>query len=359
MYFSMMILIFCLNRGGYCSRLYLCQNVSSNNNSNTDVATNSGVKAAKEYSKFLIRLYGGKVLDEDSPMIVLSRESQALFYYEMGVNSQGPKLLGAFKDGRLEEFIESHTLTPEDMLTGIDGGREIRAQVARRLARYHHIRQSIPLSTRRLAHYEGFEAFYQMYDTEDGRATFKRGCENAGFDTEWISRYDWQKEIAWLKETEPKIATRDVMCNNDMKMDNCLVRNTPDKLGERIVLIDYEISSMNPRGSDIGHHFAMWTIDFTNKGGSFMSKYDYPSEDMRREFVIEYLKETKKVADYELEENGLDSVDHVMMEADFFGLKIIHFWISMGMMKKPELSAWLDESSAIGFLVSHSENNFS
>lgn len=104
-----------------------------------------------------------------------------------------------------------------------------------------------------------------------------------------------------------------------------LVRETPDALGEKIMIIDYELSSYNPRGLDIGHHMIMWLLTPDLKTFDFLGKLDYPDEDIRREFVEEYMRETRKLVEYEFEE--FDSVEHVMMETDFFQMRILHFWI--------------------------------
>lgn len=83
----------------------------------------------------------------------------------------------------------------------------------------------------------------------------------------------------------------------------------------------------NPRGLDIGHHFIHWLFTPDLKTMDFLSKQlDYPDENIRRAFVEEYLKETKMLVDYEFED--IDSVDHVMMETDFFQMRVLHFWIS-------------------------------
>lgn len=221
-------------------------------------------------------MYGGKAIEEDGtrtiiqsfsdvlsisfsgPLVTLNTESQILFFYAHGKAGLGPKLLGSFRGGRLEEFIPSHTLNDDDLKDP-----KIREQIARRLARYHNL--DIPLSLKPLDHYRAFTEWYELFDTPAGRAKCVEYCETAGLSSDWVMKYDWKGkfnlivrcsdrrnfktgELAWMAATEKKIKTRYVMNNNDMKRDNCLIRDVPDEFGERVVLIDYEINSMNPRG---------------------------------------------------------------------------------------------------------------
>ena len=39
---------------------------------------------------------------------------QSLIFYEQSRRGWGPKLLGLFEDGRVEEFVDCHTLTAEE-----------------------------------------------------------------------------------------------------------------------------------------------------------------------------------------------------------------------------------------------------
>lgn len=78
--------------------------------------------------KVLVRLLGGKFGGRKSTDV---QAREAIIAYKMGVEGLGPKLLGLFDGGRLEEYIPSRTLTTDDLLNN----REIRMQIARKIAR--------------------------------------------------------------------------------------------------------------------------------------------------------------------------------------------------------------------------------
>ena len=90
----------------------------------------------------MVKKYGGNIFDDhakdlihiNSPMI------QSLIFHEQSSRGWGPKLYGLMDDGRVEEFVDCHTLTAEEAFTP-----EINRDLARALARF----QSLDLPIRR------------------------------------------------------------------------------------------------------------------------------------------------------------------------------------------------------------------
>lgn len=79
--------------GGMSSRLYVCEQL-----------------AAQTTTKVLIRLYGGKIVMGDHPYRTLTEAGEVLLYQKMGELGLGPRLLGVFAGGRLEQYIEVRTV---------------------------------------------------------------------------------------------------------------------------------------------------------------------------------------------------------------------------------------------------------
>lgn len=52
--------------------------------------------------------------------------------------------------------------------------------------------------------------------------------------------------------------------------------------------------------------------------------------------ITEYLRETKKLNYFSMDENGLESIDHLMMEVDFFVIYVQQFYL--GFIKKMTVS---------------------
>ena len=112
-----------------------------------------------------------------------------------------------------------------------------------------------------------------------------------------------------------------------MNRTNCLIRDGPgvENLDpvDRLLLVDYEFCCYLWRGCDIGGHFHHRTIDVTKlieeEESSTKSSLTYPSEDERRFFIQKYLDEVRQLGTYQLD-SAIDSVESVLIEAEFFGL---------------------------------------
>ena len=111
-----------VHEGGLLNRIFLC----SNNKSKETV---------------IIRLYGGKM--PNSHMLKsIGIEGEVLIFHLMSVNRIGPKLLGVFDGGRIEEYMKgSHTLDEDDLMNN-----EVIACIAKKLARVHAM--EVPIDKR-------------------------------------------------------------------------------------------------------------------------------------------------------------------------------------------------------------------
>lgn len=117
---------------------------------------------------------------------------------------------------------------------------------------------------------------------------------------------------------EKKVKSRVVLCNVDCNWLNCLIRNETDQFGERVTLIDYEYAQNYRRGFDFGFHFCSWVMDL-GVAKDHLSGLDHPIQEIRRQYVEAYLIEFAKSSKVKLD-SKLDSVDHMMMEIDFYEL---------------------------------------
>lgn len=97
------------------------------------------------------------------------------------------------------------------------------------------------------------------------------------------------------------------------------------------MLIDYELAAIDYRGVDLAG-LLLGRMCEMDENGAFAPVCEWPDDGYRRMIVTEYLNETKKLNYFAFDGNGLDSVDHVMMEVDFFIMHGLQFY--MGFMKK-------------------------
>lgn len=265
----------------------------------------------------LIRQCGGKV---SGFPFHLSEIETSLVYLELGQLGIGPIVYGIFEGGRLEEFIPSHTLTAEELKNP-----ELRSQVAKKLARIHSLAiEDIPISKQKFDLLQ-----YVQSNLALAKTAFLIGnaeLQEAGVDGEYIANYDYKGFMEWYKEIEPKISARYVFGIGDMNRLNTLVRDKPDTFGEVVTLIDYEAGGLMPRGLDLGQIFVFWVVEITS--GTGLSGLEYPSEDIRREYVQSYIDEVAKLNCVELDKDGLDSVDHILMEADLYSMLFSMFVVT-------------------------------
>lgn len=281
------------NSGGYSSRLYLVEDTST--------STSNPIK------KFLVRLYGGKIAPRDDPIRPEGGEvKETLVFYAIGLAGLGPKLYGSFDGGRVEQFVPSHMLREVDY----DQRPETMLELARKLARFHAL--DMPISQERYQLLDVCEFYLKIRDFEQ----FRKLADYASLvDISTFEDFDVKSEIQWLRKVEKLVGGRIVTISGDLNKNNILIRDEPDKFGERVMMIDYELAARDYRGRDLGQVFAYKALEMND--GYFHICCEYPDEKWRRTFVTEYLKQTKSLNYFEWDEK-MDSVEHVLMEADFF-----------------------------------------
>lgn len=92
-------------------------------------------RAEREVRKVLVRIYG------DGVDLFFDREDEVRTFECMSRHGQGPRLLGRFPNGRVEEFIHARTLSAADLRDP-----EISALVASKLREFHNLDMPGPKS---------------------------------------------------------------------------------------------------------------------------------------------------------------------------------------------------------------------
>ena len=286
--------------GGLVNRIFLC----SNNRSN---------------EKVIIRLYGGK-MPNSNILKSIGIEGEVLIFHLMSVNEIGPKLLGVFDGGRIQDYMEgSHTLSNEDLMNN-----EVIASIAKKLARVHGM--EVPIDKRprdfiksareffskhwssylRIEQFQKDKLFLQDLSDQD-RELIRISCE-----------CDWIQIIKFYEEIVPLFKTKIVFSLNDLDKSNTLV--SPAKKGDdKVTLIDYEFAGYNSRGCDIGYHFRHRRIDSSLlvKGiNAFEHQLAYPTEDARRFFIKCYLDEGRRC--WKEFHESLDNENNLLLEAEVY-----------------------------------------
>ena len=304
--------------------------------------TNKAVDIGEQFRTVLVRLFGGKLAATDYDFKVLDEQSEDLLFYELGERGLGPCLLGVFPGGRIEEYIESRTLTNADLLNPL-----IRRDYARKLGRFHSL--DMPFVKDRIRVLHQIKKLMLDYEDNDGPETLSKrtllikGTESA---SNYVVNFNWQDAYEFMREYERKVNGRITVTAWDVNRCNCLVREELDTFGERVTLIDMEFAGYNQRGLDLGGHFSHWTMDM--KAPDFISGLSYPELSIRRQFVKDYLDQCEHEG-FDINRDGQDSIEHVLMEAEFYGM-MNSLFVALFFVQPSE--AFMTSSLAKPFLVS-------
>jgi len=303
-------------RGGFVNRLFLIQNNKTND-------------------KVLIRLYGGKFLPQDNQLRSIGYEGEVLVFQLMAEKSIGPKLLGVFDGGRLEEYREGcRTPLKEDI-----NDLQTMASLAKQLARLHSCRLPFnkqPKDYIKLTR-DNFEKGWTQYKDFVQSIPFPLDRPHVNYQErlDSVLSFDYKETLEWLEKEMKVIPSKVVFSHNDMNIMNCLI--DPNKSGdEKAILLDFELCGYNFRGADIGCHFGNRRFDLEGvikQGNSFedvfLLRSPHPSEENRRHFIEAYLLEVKKSMDNNNEmDPKIDHMDHILMEAELYGALYSLFMLS-------------------------------
>ncbi|CAK9207738.1 unnamed protein product [Sphagnum jensenii] len=245
-------------KGAMTNKVYACQWERDNGN---------------RPRKVLVRVYGG------ASDLFFNRADEVLTFERMSQKNQGPRLLGRFPNGRVEEFLRARTLTAVEMRDS-----KLSQAIAVKLLEFHQL--DIP-----------------------GTATIKL----------WDRLRDWLRKALILSPTEQSLeiglnkmdleiadlekrlsrpGEKIGFCHNDLQYGNIMISEKDDS----ITIIDYEYASYNPVAFDIANHFCEMTADYHSDYPHILDFSKYPDMEEQQRFVKTYLEASgQEVTDREIE----------------------------------------------------------
>lgn len=281
-------------------------------------------------------------MPKDVPIRTLNEVTETLLFYKLGELGMGPKMLGTFDGGRIEEYIVASSMSAKDFATNENVARAL----AKVMARYHRI--DIPIK-RQPWNVDGMiKSCYSKFQDahpELSNCYFDKGTDIGRFDAlRPVIEFNVIEFNNWISKVSKLIKTRIVLTHNDSNRSNIMINGSSPNLDsldldQRLLLIDCEFSGYSHRGQDIGNAFGMRKWDFA--GEKLASGYEYPNEHDQRIFIESYVEDMRSNNHYDdWDENGIDSVDHIMMETEFgsicvrfinivWGLRDIDTWINI------------------------------
>ncbi|KAJ1826698.1 hypothetical protein LPJ56_002050, partial [Coemansia sp. RSA 2599] len=250
-------------------------------------------------SKYLLRVYGTGV-DE-----FLLRDKELYWLSQLTSLGFGPRLYGIFGNGRLEEFLESTTLTKDDIRDPSTS-----KHIARRMCELH----SLVSYYRPFKNNNGSDLTSSMASV----SSLAQGVDLSGYPELWSNVDSWmllvQKKWArimqvcaknpqcmdildnWTRVEQAAGKMRRVIeasgspvvfAHDDLQYGNILkLQGT-----EELVVVDFEYAGYNYRGYDIANHFCEWMADYHHDVHPHqLDESWYPTADQRRGFLRTYVK---------------------------------------------------------------------
>ncbi|NXL95539.1 CHKB kinase, partial [Alectura lathami] len=97
---------------------------------------------------------------------------------------------------------------------------------------------------------------------------------------------------------------------------------------DKLMLIDFEYSSYNYRGFDIGNHFCEWVYNYTHDSWPFYkaSPENYPSRQQQLHFIRHYLSEDSGRHGDTTHEEQARIEEEMLTEINRFALASHFFW---------------------------------
>jgi len=226
---------------------------------------------AIQFPQVVVRFFGQ---DTD---VFFERETEQQIARSLSDSRKGVRVFSMFKEfggGRIEAFYNGRTLNCDD-LSDPDISRKIAGSMALLhsldvpISRQPHLLLRLPawLQTARSLHIPSIASQFS----------------ERVFAFEWI-----QKEAAWLIESLKQLNSPVVFSHNDLQEGNVLY----DEATGDAHVIDYEYSSYNFRGFDLGNHFCEHFIDYRAKEypNFKIDPAKYPSKEHQLEFLSSYLE---------------------------------------------------------------------
>ncbi|KAM9373104.1 choline kinase alpha isoform 2-T2 [Phaethornis superciliosus] len=264
-----------------------------------------------EPRKVLLRLYGA-ILQMGAEAMVL----ESVMFAILAERALGPKLYGIFPQGRLEEFIPSRKLSTEELSLP-----DISAEIAEKMARFHGMTMPFNKEPKWLF------GTMEKYLNQVLRIKFTKESRTRKLNK--LLSYNLPQEMKNLRAMLEATSSPVVFCHNDCQEGNVLfLEGKENSENQKLMLIDFEYSSYNYRGFDIGNHFCEWMYDYTYEKYPFFkaSFLKYPSKKQQLHFISSYLSAFHDGFGSLSNEEKSKLEEEVLIEVNRFALASHFFW---------------------------------
>ncbi|PIN02841.1 Choline kinase [Handroanthus impetiginosus] len=208
----------------------------------------------------LLRIYGEGV------DLFFNRDEEIRTFECLSIHGYGPKLLGHFREGRVEEFIHARTLSASDLRDP-----EISSLIAAKMREFHNLDMPSPKDV------VLWNRMRNWLREAKGLCT-----------SEHIKEYrldSLENEIFLLEKAISGHHQEIGFCHIDLQYGNIMI----DDEKRSITIIDYEYASYNPVAYDLANHFCEMAANYHTDTPHILDYSKYPGLEERQRFIQEYL----------------------------------------------------------------------
>ncbi|XP_068922623.1 choline kinase alpha [Petaurus breviceps papuanus] len=304
-------------RGGLSNMLFLCS------------LPDSVQPVSDEPRQVLLRLYGailqmrscnkegaGQAQNEGACQGAEAMVLESVMFAILAERSLGPKLYGIFPQGRLEQFIPSRRLDTEELSLP-----DISAEIAEKMATFHGMKMPFNKEPKWLF------GTMEKYLNQVLRIKFTR--ESRVKKLNKLLSYNLPLEMENLRSLLESTSSPVVFCHNDCQEGNILLLEGGENWEkQKLMLIDFEYSSYNYRGFDIGNHFCEWMYDYTYEKYPFFraDTLKYPTKKQQLHFISSYLAAFQNGFENLSNEEKSRMEEEMLVEINRFALASHFFW---------------------------------
>lgn len=223
--------------------------------------TNSVYLIILDSQKLLLRIYGPNVLhliDRDYETSVLAR----LAHHRIG-----PRLLGQFRNGRIEQWLESVEVTAQEIRDPL-----VSRYIARRMREFHDYVTLLLPEMGKVSAAVNLDCWIPALPKERVTPALKQ----------FLEHIDLYRKYVNGKEGDF------VFCHNDLQYGN-LLRTKGDE-HHCLAVIDFEYAGPNPRAFDLANHFIEWMANYHEAPSHTIDAAAYPTFQESQNFLEEYIR---------------------------------------------------------------------
>lgn len=303
-------------KGAFTNEVYeCCWNTSHDDEENAALAATDGegrvnmasetegkqqITESKQRSKkrrvVLVRVYG------EGADIFFNRDDEIRTFEAVSRSGHGPRLLGRFPNGRVEEFLHARTLTAEDLREP-----DVSTRIAVKLREFHRL--SMPGSVE--AH-----IWRRLRDWLQKALDFSS--------PKHVKEFQLKELGAEIEDLRLRLSGFDSeirFCHNDLQYGNIMM----DEEDNTLTLIDYEYATYNPVAYDLANHFCEMAANYHTDTPHVLDFSKYPDMQERCRFIEAYLGIAGK-------DGSSLQVEQLLNEVDLYALASHIHWGLWGLI---------------------------